>query len=98
METQSKNQRLSYISTRMKQLNEDIMQYWLGADFGTIAITETVIYGNRSFEPGLYNVIDIKIAEFKALHNELRELVGKEPRIYKEENKIENITEETTES
>jgi hypothetical protein len=67
-----KNQRIAEIKQRLDELNKDFIQSILGADFGT-----------KVLENGIeIDVFEAKKTEFISLHNELRELEGKEPREY----------------
>lgn len=56
-----RNNRISYIKSRLSQLSEDFVQSWAGA-----IITD----------------IEDRKREFANLHNELRGILGKEPRVY----------------
>lgn len=64
--------RIGQIQTRLNELSQDFIQADLGADFGKTTLEDGIIV----------NVIDLRKEEFKTLHNELRVLLNKEPRIY----------------
>lgn len=70
-----KQKRIAEIKQRLDELNKDFIQSMLGADFGT-----------KILENGTeIDVFEAKKTEFILLHNELRELEGKEPREYVKE-------------
>lgn len=71
-ETLTKQARISEIQTRLNKLSQDFMQAELGADFGKTTLEDGTVV----------NVIDLRKQEFITLHNELRTLLNKEPRIY----------------
>lgn len=65
-------QKKGFIIQRLEELTKDFVQKMLGADFGT-----------KVLENGIeIDVFEAKKTEFISLHNELRELEGKEPREY----------------
>jgi hypothetical protein len=64
--------RIAEIQSRLTELSQDIVQADLGANFGTT----TDENGNT------VDIFEQKRAEFISLHNELRGLLGKEPRVY----------------
>lgn len=72
IKAEQKQNRIEKIKTRLDELNKDFIQSMIGADFGT-----------KVLENGTeIDVFEAKRAEFISLHNELRELEGKEPRDY----------------
>lgn len=72
-EEQLKNNRIAEIKQQLEELNKDFIQKMLGADFGTKVLND----GTE------INVFEKKKSDFISLHNELRELEGKDPREYK---------------
>lgn len=60
------------IELRLNQLTQDFIQVLCGADFGT--------YINDKGQT--VDIIEERKQEFQTLHNELRTLQGKEPRMY----------------
>lgn len=65
---------LSEIQDELNDLTRDAIQHLFGADFGT-----------RVLEDGTeIDVFEEKKRRFQYLHNRMRELLGKEPRKYKQ--------------
>lgn len=73
IEKMKKSSRIKQIKQRLDELTKDFIQKMLGADFGTKVLKD----GTE------IDIFEEKKTEFISLHNELRELEGKNSREYK---------------